>query len=62
MTKKKQSIKIYIRTFKFDDGTKESVESANLKDMMGAKYRGQWARKEFKKKKIKESIDSVRWE
>ena len=53
--------KIYIRTFKFSDGTEETIE-ADGKDMMGPKYRGDWARKKFKKKKITESIDSVRYE
>ena len=60
MAKKKKK-KIYIRTFIFPDGSKESVEGSG-EDMMGPKYRGRWARKTFKQKKIKETIDSVRWE
>lgn len=59
---KKEKTKVYIRTFIFDDGSKESVESTNPADMMGPAYRGSWARKNFKKKKIKEVKDSVRWE
>lgn len=53
--------KIYIRTFIFSDGTKESVEDDGKK-MMGPTYRGAWARKKFNKEKIKETIDSVRFE
>ena len=58
---KKEKKKIYIRTFIFPDGKKESIEASG-KDMMGPKYRGKWARKKFKKEKIKEIIDSVRYE
>ena len=58
---KKLKKKIYIRTFIFPDGTTETVEGSG-KDMMGPRYRGKWVRKKFKKEKIKESKDSVRYE
>ena len=58
---KKAKKKIYIRTFTFSDGTKETVEGSG-KDMMGPRYRGKWARKKYKKDKIKETKDSVRFE
>jgi len=57
----KKKTKIYIRTFKFDDGTEESVEGKS-EDFMGPRYRSTWAREKFNKKKIVESKDSIRWE
>lgn len=57
----KQKTKIYIRTFSFADGTKESVETADGKKMT-KEYTGKWARKKFKKDKITETKDTVRYE
>lgn len=60
MEEQKQ-IKIYVRTFKFSDGSMHSVETED-----GAKmtqdYRPRWAREHFKKEKIIETIDSVKYE
>lgn len=51
--------KIYIRTFKFSDGTEKSVEGTGEEITT---YTGKWARAKFNKEKIKETKDTVRYE
>ena len=59
MAKKKEQIKIYIRTFYFSDGSVESVEGDSKKIMT---FTGKWARAKFGKIAINEIKDTVRFE
>lgn len=53
----KNKNKIYIRIFKFSDGTTEKVEGTGGQIV---NYTGKWARAKFKKDKILEIKDEVK--
>jgi hypothetical protein len=56
--KEEDKTKVYIRTFYFADGTKETVKTDGEKIL---RYTGRWARNRFKKDKIKEIKDTVEY-